>query len=65
VGSTPNSQQTSYTLSKQADTRTLEHEIDVMIYELYGLSDEEIKIVVGVNSKFKITNFSQNKITRF
>jgi adenine-specific DNA-methyltransferase len=29
----------------QADTQTLEEEIDAMVYELYGLSEEEIKIV--------------------
>lgn len=30
-----------------ADTSTLEAEIDRMVYELYGLTDEEIKIVEG------------------
>ena len=29
----------------QADTSSLENDIDVMVYELYGLSDEEIGIV--------------------
>jgi len=28
-----------------ADTSTLEREIDLMVYELYGLSEEEIKII--------------------
>jgi hypothetical protein len=28
-----------------ADTQVLEQEIDRMVYELYGLSEEEIKIV--------------------
>ncbi|NDP22209.1 MAG: N-6 DNA methylase [Paludibacter sp.] len=31
----------------QADTSDLEREIDKMVYELYGLSEEEIKIVEG------------------
>jgi hypothetical protein len=30
-----------------ADTTALEHEIDLMVYELYGLSEEEIGIVEG------------------
>ncbi len=29
----------------QADTSALEREIDIMVYELYGLSEEEVKIV--------------------
>ncbi len=29
------------------DTRALEREIDVLVYGLYGLSDEEILIVEG------------------
>lgn len=29
----------------EADTSALEREIDIMVYELYGLSEEEIKIV--------------------
>jgi hypothetical protein len=32
----------------QADTSALEREIDLMVYELYGLSEEEIEIVEGV-----------------
>lgn len=31
----------------EADTSALEREIDFMVYELYGLSEEEIKIVEG------------------
>ncbi len=31
----------------KADTLALEQEIDAMVYELYGLSEEEIKIVEG------------------
>lgn len=31
----------------QADTGDLEKEIDIMVYELYGLTEEEIKIVEG------------------
>lgn len=31
----------------QADTTLLEQEIDAMVYELYGLTEEEIKIVEG------------------
>jgi adenine-specific DNA-methyltransferase len=30
-----------------ADTTALEAQIDKMVYELYGLTDEEIKIVEG------------------
>lgn len=33
----------------QADTSALEKEIDQMVYEFYGLSGEEIKIVEGLN----------------
>ncbi|MEW6614199.1 MAG: TaqI-like C-terminal specificity domain-containing protein [Thermodesulfobacteriota bacterium] len=33
----------------QADTSTWEKEIDQLVYQLYGLSEEEIKIVEGVN----------------
>ena len=31
----------------QADTTELEREIDRMVYQLYGLTDEEIAIVEG------------------
>jgi len=31
----------------QADTKELESEIDKMVYELYGLSEEEIRIIEG------------------
>tara|TARA_B110000902_G_C13941027_1_gene449761 strand:+ start:504 stop:647 length:144 start_codon:yes stop_codon:yes gene_type:complete len=31
-----------------ADTSVLEAEIYAMVYELYGLSEEEVKIVEGV-----------------
>ncbi len=31
--------------NKDADTKDLEKEIDVLVYELYGLSEEEIKII--------------------
>ena len=31
----------------QADTTALETEIDQMVYELYGLTEEEIAIVEG------------------
>jgi hypothetical protein len=30
-----------------ADTSALEHQFDEMVYKLYGLTDEEIKIVEG------------------
>lgn len=29
------------------DTTELEHEIDLLVYELYGLTEDEIKIVEG------------------
>ena len=32
----------------KADTSQLENEIDQMVYELYGLSEEEIRIVEGI-----------------
>jgi adenine-specific DNA-methyltransferase len=32
----------------KADTAVLEQEIDTMVYELYGLTEEEIKIVEGI-----------------
>jgi len=32
-----------------ADTQAIEQEIDAMVYELYGLSEEEIRIVKGLN----------------
>jgi hypothetical protein len=31
----------------QADMSALEGEIDQLVYQLYGLSDEEIKVVEG------------------
>jgi hypothetical protein len=34
--------------NSSADTLALEKEIDKLVYELYGLTDEEIKIVEGV-----------------
>ena len=33
----------------KADTQTLEQEIDTMVYELYGLSEEEIAVVENLN----------------
>ncbi|MDA3882190.1 MAG: hypothetical protein PF481_02795 [Bacteroidales bacterium] len=33
------------TLSPTADTTVLEAEIDCMVYELYGLTEDEIKVV--------------------
>ena len=33
---------------RQADTSSWEREIDEMVYQLYGLMEEEIKIVEGV-----------------
>ena len=33
---------------KQAKVSDLEHQIDELVYKLYGLTDEEIKIVGGV-----------------
>ena len=32
----------------QADTSVLEREIDQKVYELYGLSPEEIEVVEGI-----------------
>jgi hypothetical protein len=36
--------------SKQAQVKALEREIDQLVYKLYGLTDEEVKIVEGANS---------------
>ena len=33
--------------AKQAQVKALEREIDQMVYQLYGLTEEEIKIVEG------------------
>jgi adenine-specific DNA-methyltransferase len=33
----------------ESDTSSLESEIDKMVYELYGLSDEEVRVVEGKN----------------
>lgn len=35
----------------QADTSSLEHEIDFLVYDLYGLTPEEIAIVEGTNNE--------------
>jgi hypothetical protein len=35
------------TTNASADTSLLEREIDLMVYELYGLSEEEIGVVEG------------------
>ena len=37
--------------SPQADTTSLEHEIDLLVYDLYGLTPEEIAIVEGTNKE--------------
>ena len=34
----------------QADTSALEHEIDLLVYDLYGLTPDEIAIVEGTNN---------------
>lgn len=34
--------------NKQTDVSSSEHEIDCLVYNLYGLSENEIKIVEGV-----------------
>jgi len=36
--------------SKQAKVKEYEHQIDQMVYKLYGLTKEEIKIVEGVGN---------------
>jgi len=33
--------------STKADTKVQEREIDVLVYRLYGLTEEEIKVVEG------------------
>ena len=35
--------------TKQAQVKELEHRIDQMVYELYGLTPEEIAVVEGVD----------------
>ncbi|MGD0590844.1 MAG: TaqI-like C-terminal specificity domain-containing protein [Bacteroidota bacterium] len=37
--------------SPTADTTDLEHQIDELVYKIYGLTEEEIKIVEGKNDK--------------
>jgi adenine-specific DNA-methyltransferase len=32
----------------QADTSAMEREIDQLVYQLYGLTEEEVKIVEGI-----------------
>lgn len=39
----------SKALSSFNDTSAIEHEIDMLVYDMYGLTDEEIKIVEGLN----------------
>ena len=34
---------------KQDQVRNYEHQIDQLVYKLYGLTEEEIKIVEGLN----------------
>lgn len=36
-------------LNSEADTSSLEREIDQRVYQLYGLTDDEIAIVEGKN----------------
>ncbi|MBS4070364.1 MAG: N-6 DNA methylase [Algoriphagus sp.] len=40
-------EQKAKALALQADITRLDHEIDALVYELYGLTEEEIKIVEG------------------
>ena len=35
--------------TKQAQVKELEHRIDQMVYELYGLTPEEIAVVEGLD----------------
>ena len=37
--------------AKQAKARELERQIDQMVYELYGLTPEEIAVVEGYNRR--------------
>lgn len=36
-------------MNSGTDTSSLEHEIDQLVYQLYGLTNEEIAIVEGSN----------------
>jgi hypothetical protein len=36
-------------LGEQARVKALEREIDLMVYELYGLTEEEVAIVEGIS----------------
>jgi len=38
-------------MTSQAETSALEHEIDLLVYDLYGLTEEEVKIVEGTNNE--------------
>ena len=40
---------TARTINPQTDTKALERDIDQLVYQLYGLTPEEIKIVEGEN----------------
>ena len=35
-------------MSPQADTYILEKEIDTIVYDIYGLTEEEIRVVEGM-----------------
>jgi len=43
----PNKTMTAKSVDLQADTSALEGEIDQLVYQLYGLSEDEVKIVEG------------------
>ena len=47
-----------------ADTQVLEQEIDAMVYELYGLSAEEIAIVEGT-AKWRPTHHEHSSASIF
>ncbi|QKG80620.1 hypothetical protein [Tenuifilum thalassicum] len=45
----------------QADTSKWEREIDNLVYSLYGLNEEEIKIIVGANDNLPQTTMNKNE----
>ena len=42
----------------EADTSNIEEEIDKLVYELYGLSEEEINVVEGKNWDYDRINYN-------
>ncbi len=48
----------------EADSSALEHQIDQMVYKLYGLTEEEIKIVEGGSSAKSTDELVKNRLDK-